>query len=82
MQYTICADHCDSFTLCSDKHKKSCPKLTQQTMYIIKYLAQQSEMGNTIYPHSGTWQDQPQYYILAYSIAVNQMNKIRKGKNQ
>lgn len=78
----VCMDHCDSFEKCKNNPQTlaNCPKFTEQTMYILRYLTQQSQLGTTIYPYPGTWQDQPEWYLLAYSIAKNALNTIRNNK--
>ena len=54
MQYQVCKDHCQSYGKCSQNTIIHCPKFTEQTMYIIKYIAAQNQMTNTIYPYPGT----------------------------
>lgn len=79
-QHTVCADHCLSNDLCTAETKIKCPKFTQQTMYILKWIAQQPQMGSKVYPYSGTWQDQPQWFIKAFNIAMSKKNQIDLNK--
>lgn len=51
-------------------------------MYIIRYLSVQNQMTNTIYPKPGTWEDQEEWYMKAFTIGMNQLNKIRNTKNK
>lgn len=80
MQQKVCKDHCDSYELCNKQTFQNCPKFTELTRYIVKYISVQPQMGNTVYPYDGTWQDQPEWYNLAYSIGMNKYAEIRKNK--
>lgn len=76
-------DHCESWPKCKNNEQtyKSCPKFTEQTIYVCKYLSQQSQFGSTIYPYPGTWQDQPEWFIMAYGIARNKLNRMQSAAN-
>ena len=80
MYMKVCKDHCASYGICSEQTMTNCPKFTEQTRYICKYLAQQSQFSPTIYPHPGTWQDQPEWYLIAYNIGSTKLNELRSNK--
>lgn len=49
-------------------------------MYILKWIAEQPQMGANVYPNRKTWQDEPQWFIKAFNIAMCKKNQIDKNR--
>lgn len=39
-----------------------------------------TEQSGVIYPYKGTWQDQPEWVTLAFTIALNKLYQMQNNK--
>lgn len=76
----ICAEQCESNNIC--KHKSEAPKLTPLTTYICRYIAQINDYTKLQYPYPGNWEQQPQWVLNAFNIALKKRNSVIKAQTQ